>query len=197
MVGALATGGAAVVVVPADGLVVVVSEDGLVVVVSAEAVVAGVVEVVVGEAAAVVLKVPTVKKMPAAMALKADDRRNECRRRCRLARRSFAAEVAARAGAARWTNGRNSVSLRAATSELTGQPCGRCRRARSSSLECRSSVDRRRNGGYIAYSLPSYDALIRPWSLSPQGRKWTSIVRVSIAVPITDRHPARGVLQRR
>ena len=50
VVGALSTDGAAVVVVPADGLVVVVSEDGLVVVVSAEAVVADVVEVVVGEA---------------------------------------------------------------------------------------------------------------------------------------------------
>ena len=42
-------------------------------------------------AAAVVLKVPTVRKIPAAMAFRAKDRRNGCGRGWRLARVRFAA----------------------------------------------------------------------------------------------------------
>lgn len=71
-----------VVVGAASGVVVVVPAAALVVVVSAAVVVVDVVEVVAGPAdAAVVLRVPTVRKTPAAMAFRADDGRNAFRRR--------------------------------------------------------------------------------------------------------------------
>ena len=64
-------------VVSAAGVVVDVVE----VLVDVVEVLVDVVEVLAGEADAVVLRVPTVRKIPAAMAFRADDGRNACRRR--------------------------------------------------------------------------------------------------------------------